>query len=141
MDAKEDCIVDALAVIGRAQYQTLVKSGNHSIISDEPAEDGGKDTGMSPYNLLMASLASCTAITLRMYINRKMWLVEEIKVNVEMYRNETGIFIESKLGFTGEITAEQRKRLITIADACPIHKILVGNIIINTSLQQEEPLA
>jgi putative redox protein len=135
METQKDFIIDASAIIGRAQYQTIIKSGNHSIIADEPLDDGGADTGMSPYNLLMASLASCTAITLRMYINRKMWVIEEITVNLEMYRTETGIFIESKLTFKGEVTDEQKKRLITIADACPIHKILVGNIVINTSLQ------
>jgi putative redox protein len=131
---QKEFIIDGSAVIGRAQYQTVVKSGNHTLIADEPIDDGGTDTGMSPYNLLMASLASCTAITLRMYINRKMWIIEEITVDLEMYRTETGIFIESKLKFKGEVTPEQKKRLITIADACPIHKILVGNIVINTSL-------
>jgi putative redox protein len=134
MDSQKDFIADGSAVIGRAQYQTIVNSGNHTIIADEPIDDGGTDTGMSPYNLLLASLASCTAITLRMYINRKMWVIDEIKVYLEMYRTETGIFIESKLNFKGELTDVQRKRLITIADACPIHKILVGNIVINTSL-------
>jgi putative redox protein len=131
---QKEFIIDGSAVIGRAQYQTVVKSGNHTVIADEPIDDCGTDTGMSPYNLLMASLASCTAITLRMYINRKMWIIEEITVDLEMYRTETGIFIESKLKFKGEVTPEQKKRLITIADACPIHKILVGNIVINTSL-------
>ena len=131
---QKEFIIDGSAVIGRAQYQTVVKSGNHTLIADEPIDDGGTDTGMSPYNLLMASLASCTAITLRMYINRKTWIIEEITVNLEMYRTETGIFIESKLKFKGEVTPEQKKRLITIANACPIHKILVGNIVINTSL-------
>lgn len=61
MDINKAIIVDAEAIIGKAEYQTIVKSGNHSVIVDEPAEDGGADTGMSPYNLLMASLASCTA--------------------------------------------------------------------------------
>ncbi|MEO7212170.1 OsmC family protein [Mucilaginibacter sp.] len=133
---QKEFIIDGSAVIGRAQYQTVVKSGNHTLIADEPVDDGGTDTGMSPYNLLMASLASCTAITLRMYINRKMWAIDEIKVDLEMYRTETGIFIESRLKFKGEVTPEQKKRLITIADACPIHKILVGNIVINTNLSE-----
>ncbi|RWY54195.1 OsmC family protein [Mucilaginibacter gilvus] len=129
---QKELIIDGSAVIGRAQYQTVVKSGNHTLIADEPIDDGGTDTGISPYNLLMASLASCTAITLRMYINRKMWAIEEITVELEMYQTATGILIESRLKFKGEVAPEQKKRLITIADACPIHKILVGNIVINT---------
>jgi putative redox protein len=94
------------------------------------------DTGMSPYNLLLASLASCTAITLRMYINRKMWVIDEIGINLQLYKTNKGIFIDSQLSFTGELNDDQRARLITIADACPIHKILVGSIEINTSLQK-----
>lgn len=137
MNDGEDFIIDATAKIGRTQYQTIVASGNHSIIVDEPVSLEGSDTGMSPYNLLMASLASCTAITLRMYINRKMWLVDEICVIVEMYRKGKDIFIESKLRLKGTLSDEQKKRLITIADACPIHKILVGNIAINTSLEKD----
>ncbi|AMR33350.1 peroxiredoxin [Mucilaginibacter sp. PAMC 26640] len=137
MNDGEDFIIDATAKIGRTKYQTIVASGNHSIIVDEPVSLEGGDTGMSPYNLLMASLASCTTITLRMYINRKMWLVDEICVTVEMYRKGKDIFIESKLRFKGTLSDEQKKRLITIADACPIHKILVGNIAINTSLEKD----
>lgn len=64
-----------------------------------------------------------------------MWAIDEIKVNVEMCRKEEGISIETQLSFKGDVTNEQIKNLIAIADACPIHKILVGNIIINTSLQ------
>jgi putative redox protein len=134
MQADKEFVVDASAVIGRVQYQTIVKSGNHSIIVDEPVTDGGMDSGMTPYNLLLASLASCTVITLRMYINRKMWVIDEIRVKLELFKTPESIFIDSKLEFSGELTDAQRARLITIADACPIHKILVGNIAINTSL-------
>ncbi len=135
MENYPDIIVDADAVIGRVQYQTIIKSGGHTIITDEPVSDGGADTGMSPYRLLMASLASCTAITLRMYIDRKMWAIAEINVKVEMFRKDNQEFIESKLSFKGDITDEQKKRLITIAHSCPVHKILAGNIMVNTSMQ------
>ncbi|QHS57173.1 OsmC family protein [Mucilaginibacter sp. 14171R-50] len=134
MEPDTEFIAGASAHIAHAKYQTIVTSNNHTIIADEPAELGGADTGMSPYSLLLASLASCTVITLRMYIERKMWIVNEIAVNLELFRTENGISIESNLAFKGELTDEQLKRLITIADACPIHKILVGNITINTKL-------
>src|SRR5438045_3842402 len=130
-----DRILDAVAKITHAKYKTSVTSSGHTLIADEPADMGGADSGMSPYSLLLASLASCTAITLRMYIDRKMWIVDEIAVNLEMYRNTGGIIIESKLAFKGSLTEQQIKRLITIADACPIHKVLVGNIVINTSVE------
>ena len=134
MESENEFIVDATATITHAKYQTTVTSGGHTIIADEPVDIGGADTGMSPYNLLLASLASCTVITLRMYIDRKMWIVNEININLELFKTPSGVFIESKLTFKGELTDVQIKRLITIANACPIHKILVGNIVINTGL-------
>jgi putative redox protein len=134
MDNENVFIEDAVAKSAIIKYQTTITSGGHTLIADEPADVGGGDAGMSPYNLLLASLASCTAITLRMYIDRKMWTISEVTVNLQMFRNPNGIFIESKLSFKGEVTHEQMKRLITIADACPIHKILAGNIVINTSV-------
>src|SRR4051812_1966418 len=132
MEIESEFIADAAAHIANAQYQTVISSGNHTIIADEPAALGGADTGMSPYGLLLASLASCTVITLQMYINRKMWVIDEIAINLELFTTKKGVTIESKLTFKGELTEEQRKRLVVIADACPVHKMLVGNIAINT---------
>lgn len=85
-----ESIESATALIGRTQYQTVVNSGGHSLITDEPIEVGGSDTGMNPFSLLLASLASCTVITLRMYIHRKMWPIDEIKANVEMFKTLSG---------------------------------------------------
>ena len=127
-----ELIETATALIGLTQYQTVVNSGGHGLITDEPLEAEGSNTGMNPFSLLLASLASCTAITLRMYINRKMWPIEEIKADVEMFKTLTGTRIETRLSFKGEVSDEQRDRLLKIANACPVHKILVGNIDINT---------
>lgn len=131
-----ELIESASALIARTQYQTIVNSGGHAIIADEPVKAEGTDTGMNPYSLLLASLASCTVITLRMYINRKMWPIDEIKADIEMFKTATGTRIETKLSFKGEINAEQHERLLKIANACPVHKILVGNIDINTSISK-----
>ena len=90
---------------------------------------------MDPQGLLLASLGSCTAITLRMYVDRKIWPVDEITVNLELYKTETGTLIKRLLNFKGEISAIQKDRLIQIANACPIHKILIGNIDIETVLE------
>ncbi|WP_426588529.1 OsmC family protein [Mucilaginibacter sp. R-33] len=127
-----ELIETATALIGRSQYQTVVNSGGHGLITDEPLEAEGSNTGMNPFSLLLASLASCTVITLRMYINRKMWPIEEIKADVDMFKTLTGTYIETRLSFKGEVSDEQRDRLLKIANACPVHKILVGNIDINT---------
>jgi putative redox protein len=129
-----ELIETATALIGLTQYQTVVNSGGHGLITDEPLEAEGSNTGMNPFSLLLASLASCTAITLRMYINRKMWPIEEIKANVEMFKTLSGTRIETKISFKGEVNDEQRDRLLKIANACPVHKILTGNIAIRTNI-------
>ncbi|MBL4676750.1 MAG: OsmC family protein [Mucilaginibacter sp.] len=135
MQELKEPIVSANAVITHAKYQTIVTSDGHSLVADEPADKGGSNTGMSPFNLLLASLASCTVITLRMYIDRKMWIVDEIAIDLELFKTADGTFIDCKLNFKGELTDEQKKRLLTIADACPIHKILVGNVIVNNAIK------
>jgi putative redox protein len=116
-----------------AHYQTTIRSNGHTVIADEPVELTGTDTGMNPYSLLLASLGSCTSITLRMYIDRKGWTIPEISVNLDLTKTETGTQINRKISFTGDITTDQHQRLLEIADACPIHKILTGTINITTT--------
>jgi len=127
-------IATTRSVISRTQYQTTITGGKHTIIADEPEEVGGTDTGMSPYELLLASLSSCTAITLQMYINRKMWIVEEIIIDQQLYINDGFTLITSNLNFKGELTDEQKKRLEVIAEKCPVHKILTGEVKIETRI-------
>ncbi|PTQ96718.1 putative redox protein [Mucilaginibacter yixingensis] len=127
-------IATTRSVINRTQYQTTITGGKHTIIADEPEEVGGTDTGMSPYELLLASLSSCTAITLQMYINRKMWVVEEIIIDQQLYINEGFTLITSNLTFKGDLTDEQKKRLEVIAEKCPVHKILTGEVKIETRI-------
>ena len=118
--------------IGAVKYQCTIKWRNGQLITDEPVSLGGNDTGPDPYTLLLASLASCTLITLRMYIERKQWLIPEIAVNVNMYqekvKEETVTTIDQDLIFPEEIAPEQKARLFEIAQYCPISKILEGEI-------------
>ena len=134
MEKLKEAVAGVQAQIGRDHYRTLIKTDNHSFISDEPLTIGGADDGPSPQELLLASLGSCTVITLRMYIDRKMWIVENIKVNVELFEIDGATLIERQLSFEGELSDDQKKRLVQIADACPIHKMLTGKIIIETGL-------
>ncbi len=121
------------AQIHRENYRTTIRSANHTIYADEPAEHGGTDTGLNPSGLLLSSLGSCTAITLRMYVDRKMWVVDEIAVHLELLKNEIGKIITRKFSFKGEINEEQHERLIHIANSCPIHRLLTGHIEVQTS--------
>ncbi|MBE9583564.1 OsmC family protein [Mucilaginibacter sp. JRF] len=134
MTQQKESILTARSITKKENYQTIINSGNNTIIADEPLDKGGADTGMDPFGLLLASLGSCTSITLRMYIDRKMWIVDEITVDLELFRTENGVLIERMLKFKGELIQEQIDRLLQIADHCPIHKILTGNIDIYTTV-------
>ena len=126
-------VVSAEAQIKREHYQTTIHSAGHTVIADEPLSSMGTDTGMNPYSLLLSSLGSCTCITLRMYIDRKQWPVDEILVKLDLYKTETGTLINRDITFTGGITDEQHQQLLAIANKCPIHKILTGNIEVVTT--------
>lgn len=109
-------------------YQYHVTHGNNRILSDVPPALGGQDLGLKPHALLEAALAVCTTMTMQMYADRKQWPLE--KADVEVTATEQGretTFLR-KIKLYGNLTAEQRERLIDIADKCPIHKILTGTI-------------
>ncbi|WP_316800034.1 OsmC family protein [Pedobacter frigidisoli] len=112
------------ATINKEHYACSVTNGSHEIIVDEPVELGGTHKGFAPKGLLMASLASCVAITLRMYADRKEWPVDkiEVEVNIGTENNETVFFEE--ITCTGQLTDEQKARLEDIASKCPVSKIL-----------------
>lgn len=116
-------------------YQTLLTAGQHQIVADEPIDNGGKDTGFTPKELLASSLASCTAITLKMYADRKDWKTGEISVTVDLNENEDKSYaFFRKISIQNELSVEQHKRILSVANACPVHKILSGTISIATQL-------
>src|SRR5690606_20691920 len=121
------------ATTGKEQYKTIVKSETNIHIADEPAALGVKDLGFSPQELLASSLASCTSITLRMYTDHKKWEVGEIKVTVSYEKDEeTNVTtLEREVYISGELDEKQRKRILSVANACPIHKTLINTIEIN----------
>jgi putative redox protein len=123
------------ATIGKERYRTELITNGHHLVADEPEEIGGKDLGAGPGEFLMMSLASCTAITVRMYADRKQWLLEKIRVEITSERlDKTTIFIRH-IYFEGALDDEQRNRLLQIANACPIHKALTNPIEIKTELR------
>lgn len=104
------------------------------VIADEPLESGGKDLGFSPTELLTAALGSCTSATLRMYADRKGWDLQEVKIEVDLDRDEKSskTIIHCKIHLFGELDEKQRERLLQIAHACPVHKMLTNPIEIHT---------
>lgn len=126
--------VTVKASLGKTKYYTEVTAGENQIITDEPVDKGGQNKGFNPMEILATSLASCTAATLRMYIERKEWDVENISVEVELENfplTKRAVF-KRDISFVGTLDDEQMKRLHTIADACPVHKILTNDIEILT---------
>ena len=122
------------ATIGKELYKTELIASGHLLLSDEPADVGGKNTGPPPGQFLQLSLASCTAITVRMYANRKQWPLEKVRVEVDSERQPNKTLFIRHIYLEGNLTEEQRKRLLQIANACPVHKTLTNPIEIDTKL-------
>jgi putative redox protein len=101
--------------------------GGHTIRVDEPHGAGGSDTGPSPTRLLAAGHASCIAVTIEMYAERKGWEVGAVEVDVDVeYRDYLPLSYDATLRLPSELSDEQRARLLTIAGKCPVHRVLAG---------------
>ena len=128
-------MITVKAQIGLAHYKTTITNGTHSITSDDAIALGGNNLGFSPMELLAASLASCTSITLRMYCDRKAIEMNQIEVKVELDKNELNENIFTRnIYISNSITEEQKQRLIQIANLCPVSKLLSNGNTIITSL-------
>lgn len=127
-------ILSATAVIGKETYRTELHARTHAVIGDEPMEVGGTDLGPRPGDFVRMALASCTAITLRMYANRKQFDVERIYVKVSNGPFTGKTIYTTEIEVTGALTTEQRERMLQIAKLCPVHKILTNPIEIQTRL-------
>jgi putative redox protein len=109
--------------------------GRHHLMADEPIEVGGEDSGPSPFEFLASALGACTAITLRMYAQRKSWPLENVEVTVRVERSKDLTHFDREMRLLGDLTDEQRQRLLEIAERCPVHKALSGKIAIKTRLE------
>lgn len=124
------------ASTGKILYKTEIKTATNSIIADEPLEVGGQDLGFKPGELLAASLASCTGITLRMYADRKGWDLEESMIEVTVENNPPEKpHMTMNIRLFGKLDDTQRARLMEIANNCPIHKMLHHPVEILTVLK------
>jgi len=108
--------------------------GDLRLLSDEPKDVGGEALGPTPHQLVLAGLGACTSMTLRMYAERKGWPLTSVRVELSG-KHEGGTYrIARRIDLEGPLDDEQRARLLEIADKCPVHKTLVGEIAIATEL-------
>ena len=117
-----------------ARYRVALTARQHTIIADEPPEKEGGDTAMTPYELLLASLSACTLITVRMYAERTGWDAGGVAVVTELETEKGDTRIVRRVNLPEALPAEQRERLLAVANACPVHKVLTGKIAVETLL-------
>ena len=120
---------------GKFRHEIGVRE--HETVADEPKDQGGDDTGPNPQELLAASLASCTAITMEMYAERKGWDIGEVVVDVDYEPAQRGspTKFEMVVKLPKELPEEQREKLMQIAAKCPVHRTLEGEVLFDERVE------
>lgn len=129
-------------------FSRTIQMHKHQLSADEPVSKGGTDLGPSPYEFLLSALGACTSMTVRMYANRKNIALDSIEVmlshrrvdaseciNCETREGQVDV-IEKHIRLTGNLSAQEKDKLIEIAGKCPVQKTLLNEIVINTVLLQ-----
>ncbi|UCV17182.1 OsmC family protein [Ferribacterium limneticum] len=123
---------------GQGRYQQAVTVGQHHLIADEPVSMGGGDAGPAPFDLIMAGLGACTSMTLRMYAERKGLALTHVSVALSHEKiTLDGVArdrIERTITLAGDLTPEQRQRLLEIANKCPVHRALTQSFVIESTV-------
>jgi putative redox protein len=123
---------------GQSIFQQSVVAGAHHFWADEPQDMGGEDTGPAPFDFLMAGLGACTAMTIRMYARHKKIKLDKIEVVLTYTKIEVDgksrDHIQREIVLVGALTEEQREKLLLIANKCPVHKAIEGNLLVSSKL-------
>jgi putative redox protein len=131
---------------GETGFAQEITAGRHRLTADEPISVGGTNTGPSPYNLLLAALGACTSMTVGMYAGRRGWPLEGVTVRLRHSRihaedcqsceTKEGMLdhIDREIQLAGALSAEQRSKLLEIAEKCPVHRTLASEIALRTRL-------
>lgn len=148
LDTEGEQLVGHLNIV-EDNFTTSIQTKNHTFIADEPAGIGGSDFGPSPYEYLNAALAACTAMTLKMYAERKKWDLREVFVYLSHSRKHSDDLmvkvdkpkymdhINKKLKFVGNLDDTQKERLKEIASRCPVHKTIASEVVFETQIIEE----
>jgi putative redox protein len=130
-------VMRATARRNGGNFQHDIEIREHEVHADEPEENGGDDSAPSPQELLAASLASCTAITIEMYAKRKGWDIGDVAVDVDYEPAQRGSPTKFKmvLNLPKELPEDQRERLMQIAAKCPVHRTLEGEVMFEETVE------
>lgn len=123
---------------GEGRLQHVITIGKHKLLSDVSPEHGGVDSGPEPHDLLAAALGACTAITLQVYAQRKQMDLQDIDVRITHEQNGDAYVFTRQLQYFGHLSDADRTRLTEIADKCPVHRTLLGQIRIVTNVTPAE---
>ena len=128
---------------GNGPYGQFITSGHHVLGADEPVELGGRDTGADPFELLLAALGTCTAMTIRMYAKRKGLRLDRVSVQLRHVQRAAGSDIKDRferiISLDGQLSTEERQHLLTIAERCPVSQTLKRSSDITSLLAEEMP--
>jgi len=128
LDPKTVIVTDS----GQAPWGQVLLTHDQILFADEPPALQGKSSGPTPTQIVLMALGGCTAITVRMYAARKEWMIDRIAVRLHWAAEFTNI--ERSIEIDGPLDAEQRARLLQIAEKCPVHKILTGGVAVHSEL-------
>jgi putative redox protein len=130
-------VADATATIGTDRYHVDLQAGQHALAADEPADHGGADSGPPPFGLLLSGLGACTAITLRMYADRKGWPLEGVDVELAYtVKDRATRWIDRAITLRGPLDEDQRARLAEIAEKTPVTRAIRGGTEIRTTVDR-----
>lgn len=135
--------------LGEKNYETIMTAGRHELTADEPESMNGEDHGPDPYDYLLMSLGSCTAITLRMYAERKKWPIEDIFVELRHHKDHAEDCvdcddksakidkIDKEILVKGDLDQDQLDKLLEISHKCPVNRTLQGTIEMKSTIEKK----
>ena len=118
---------------GAGKLQHIIDIGRHHLLTDEPVEVGGEDTGPAPHDLLAASLGACTALTVTLYARHKGFDLQDVQVRIAHAQQGDAYVFNRQIHYVGALDDAQRARMTAVANKCPIHKLLSGQFNIITT--------
>jgi putative redox protein len=128
----------AIVETAGGKFRQTVRIGPHTLVADEPVSAGGDDAGPAPHEWILAGLAACTSMTVKLYADKRGWPLASVHVRVDGEHVDGAFVLKREVHFVGAgLTDEQHARLVEIANKCPVHKSLTGPIRIETTERRE----